>query len=206
MPPHYAISEALIVLAALYCGWRLFRRDQWMGAIGVLLFGAAASIGVYRFPTGQVQELAAVHRWAGQIGGLIGMGLIASECIRKALPASRKTGAMRACLIVIVISLLIALLKPALAVPLFLLWSLICIVGATALPAKSIINRFGFAALASLMLLNVVFLRQSNHLTQDVSWHAFHTLIAIWIFAIYWVLSIQTEREHLTDTLMADTR
>lgn len=194
MPPHYAISEAFIVLAALYCGWKLFHRGQWMGAIGVLLFGAAASIGVYRFPSGQVQELAAVHSWAGQIGGLVGMSLIASECIRKALLASGKTGAMKAYLVVMVLSLLIALLKPALAVPLFLLWSLICIVGASALPAKSMIKRFGSAALASLMLLNVVFLRQSNHLTQDVSWHAFHTLIAIWIFGIYWVLSVQAER------------
>lgn len=193
MPPHYAISEAFIVLAALYCGWKLARGSQWAGALGVLLFGAAASIGVYRFPTGQVAELAAIHKWAGQIGGLAGMALIASALAGKAASLSRRAAMMWVCLIALVITVLIAILKPALAVPFFLLWSLVSIAAAFGVPSGPVSRRLRFALCAGLMLLNVIFLRQSDFLGQDISWHAFHTLIAIWIFGIYRILVWQPE-------------
>lgn len=191
MPPHYAISEAFIVLAALYCGWRLARQSQWMGAIGILLFGAAASIGVYRFPTGQVEELAAFHRWAGQIGGLTGMALIASELLRNVVRYSKERTLISACLFALVVTVSLAIAKPNLAVPFFLLWTVISILAAFAWPAGSNLKRFQGMACTGLMLLNVIFLRQSSFLSQDISWHAFHTVVAIWIFGIYWLLTLQ---------------
>lgn len=191
MPPHYAISEAFIVIAALYCGWKLARCSQWMGAIGVLLFGAAASIGVYRFPSGLVAELASIHRWAGQIGGLTGMGLIAIELLTKAPPKSKKSILTWKCLFALLAMILAANLKVDLAVPFFLLWSATAIGAAFMLPAGPLVKRVGFAAVASIMLLNVIFIRQSNALSQDISWHIFHTLIALWIFGIFWMLTWQ---------------
>lgn len=193
MPPHYAISEAFIVIAALYCGWKLASRSQWMGAIGVLFFGAAASIGVYRFPSGQVAELASIHRWAGQIGGLTGMGLIAIELLTKAAPQSKKSVLKWGLLFTLLAMVLTANLKATLAVPLFLLWSIIAIIAAFTLPTSSLLKRLGFATIASVMLLNVIFIRQSNALSQDISWHIFHTFIAIWIFGIYWMLTWQSK-------------
>jgi len=189
MPPHYAVSEALIVIAALYAGWVLANRNQWMGAIGVLLFGAAAAIGVYRFPSGQVQELAALHKWAGQIGGLTGMSLIASGLLGASSLLSSRTQLKTYCLALCAISVALAFFKPALAVPLFLLWSLVAILAAFALPAKSLASRFGIALIAGVMLLNLVFVRRATYLTPDVSWHAFHALIAIWIIGVCWILT-----------------
>ncbi|MEP3891273.1 MAG: hypothetical protein ABJN69_12510 [Hellea sp.] len=193
MPPHYAISEAFIVIAALYCAWKLTRNSQWIGALGVLLFGAAASIGVYRFPSGQVAELASIHRWAGQIGGLAGMGLIGIEFLTKAAPKTKSSVLKWGFLIILLAMVLTANVKTALAVPFFLLWSIITIAAAFALPAGSILRRLGFAAIASIMLLNVIFIRQSNSLSQDMSWHIFHMLIAIWVFGIYCMLTWQTK-------------
>lgn len=193
MPPHYAISEAFIVIAALYCGWKLASRTQLMGAIGVLLFGAAASIGVYRFPSEQVAELASIHRWAGQIGGLTGMGLIAIELLTKAAPQWNKPVLKWSLLFALLAMVLIAIFKAPLAVPFFLKWSIASIVAAFIFPAGSLLKRFGFAAIASVMLLNVIFIRQSNALSLDMSWHIFHTLIAIWIFGIYWMISWQSK-------------
>ena len=193
MPPHYALSEAFIVIVALYCAWKLAQNSQWIGALGVLLFGAAASIGVYRFPSGQVEELASFHRWAGQIGGLTGMGLIGIAFLIKAAPKTKSSVLKWGLLFVLLAMVLTANLKAALAVPFFLLWSVVTIVGAFALPAGPVLRRLGFAAIASVMLLNVIFIRQSNSLSQDMSWHIFHTLIAIWIFGIYWILTSQTK-------------
>jgi hypothetical protein len=56
--PHYALSEALIVLVAIWVALRMTRRGAWSGALGVAIFGIAAGIGVVRFSLGQIEELA----------------------------------------------------------------------------------------------------------------------------------------------------
>lgn len=189
MAPHYAISEAFIVLAALWCGWKLFRRAHWMGASGTLLFGAAAAVGVYRFPSGQIEELANFHRLAGQLGGLVGMALIASELLRSVRPSHKRKVWTVISLTLTLLSLAVALQKPAMAVPLFLCWSLAGIVAAICIPQRDVFKRILFGAGASVMLLNVIFIRQSSLMTPDVSWHIFHMLVALWLVLIWGILS-----------------
>ena len=70
---HYAITELFIVLAALYGARQLLAHELHFAALGFLIFGAAASIGVIRFPSGQIEQLAGLHRLAGTLGGLIAM-------------------------------------------------------------------------------------------------------------------------------------
>ena len=184
MPAHYAISEAFITLAALWCAWKLFGRGQWMGAIGSLLFGAAAAIGIYRFPSGQVEELAHIHRVAGQMGGLIGMALITSEILRLAVPSNMRKSVRLACVAAIGICLFVALGKPPLSVPLFLIWSVLAIGAAFSLRPNSISKRIIFAACTGAMLVNVIFIRQSDLMDAHLSWHLFHTLVALWLIAV----------------------
>ncbi len=195
MAPHYAISEALIVLAALWCGWKLYHRGQWIGAIGTLLFGAAAAVGVYRFPSGQIEELANFHRSAGQLGGLVGMALIASELLKDVLPASKSKVIVVTSLSITLISFLIAWQNPAAAVPLFLCWSLVAIIAAICIPHRDVLKQALFGIGAALMLLNVIFIRQSSLMTQDLSWHIFHTLVAVWLVLI-WVMLGYKSGEH----------
>ncbi len=195
MPPHFAISEAFIVLAALYCGWKLYRNGFWMAAVGVICFGAAASVGVYRFPSGQVDALADIHRWAGQMGGLIGMIFISSELSKKAAPASKWHHGKWVFGGLMLGSILIVLIKPVIAVPLFLIWSLLSIGAAFTNPYAALSDRIRFALGASLMLLNVLFLRQAPYLSPNVSWHAFHIVVAIWIFVIAWILMWKPQLE-----------
>lgn len=192
MAPHYAISEAFIVLAALWSGWKLFRRGQWVGAIGTLLFGAAAAVGVYRFPSGQVEELANFHRLAGQLGGLVGMALIASELLKSALPTSKSNASVVATLAMTLISLVVAWQKLAIAVPLFLCWSLAAIVAAICIPQRAVLKRALFGIGAALMLLNVIFIRQSSLMSQDLSWHLFHTFVAVWLVLIWIILGFKS--------------
>lgn len=188
MPPHFAISEAFIVLAAIYCGWALYRSGFWMASVGVLCFGAAAAVGVYRFPSGHVEALADIHRWAGQMGGLIGMIFITSELSKKAAPTSKWDNGKWVFGGFILASILLVLIKPIMAVPLFLMWLLLGIGAAFANPYAVLSHRIRFALGTSLMLFNVLFLRQASYLHPYVSWHAFHIVIAIWIFVISWIL------------------
>lgn len=195
MAPHYAISEALIVLAALWCGWRFFHRGQWMGAIGTLLFGAAAAVGVYRFPSGQIEELANFHRLAGQLGGLVGMALIASELLKLMLPTSKSKVSVVVTLAMTLMSVVIAWQNPPVAVPLFLCWSLVGIVAAISIPQRDFLKRALFGMGAALMLLNVIFIRQSSLMAQDLSWHIFHTLVAVWLVLICLILGNKSREQ-----------
>ncbi|MGB0905918.1 MAG: hypothetical protein ACPGVT_00385 [Maricaulaceae bacterium] len=184
MPPHYAITEAFITLAAIWCAWKLFPRGQWMGAVGVLMFGAAAAIGVYRFPSGQVEELARLHFMAGQLGGLVGMGFIAAEFLRNAVGTAKRSSVMMASLALIALCFVVAILKPALSVPLFLLWSVAAIIGAFASAKGGTKARVLAGVLVSIMLLNVIFIRKSPAMSADISWHAFHAITAVWVVII----------------------
>ncbi|GGX73603.1 hypothetical protein GCM10011309_24600 [Litorimonas cladophorae] len=194
MPAHYAISEAFITLAALYCGWKLFTSGYKFAAIGTLLFGAAAAIGIYRFPSGKVEELAHIHAIAGQLGGLAGIGLIASEFLRLALPQTQRKLATPIALGLLLTCLIIAGVSPAHGVPFFLAWSVIAMGAAFALPSLTISRRIIYALIAGGMLLNVILFRQSPHLSAAVSWHVFHTLVAIWLVAIFFLFKKQTAR------------
>jgi hypothetical protein len=78
MPPSFAITELLIVLTAAFCFLRL-RKHYPFAAIGISLFGLAALIGVYRFLSGEVDQLASIHKYISQAGALLGLILITIE-------------------------------------------------------------------------------------------------------------------------------
>lgn len=173
---HYFITEAFIVIAAIVAGFRLIRQQKHLAAMGIALIGLAAAIGVYRFGFGKISELADIHKMAGQFGGLAGMTLIASEFARdqKRLIA----------LILALMSLVIAFIRPSLAVPFFLLWSLLVIAGTFMSVQGANSRKIKWALGASLMLLAVIFVRRSPALGADIAWHAFHSLVAIWVIVM----------------------
>ncbi len=174
---HYFVTEALIVISALFFGLRLVQRQKYLAAMGIALFGLAAAIGVYRFGFGKISELADVHKMAGQIGGLAGMSLIASEFVRE----KQKRLLV---LFLAFVCLVIAYIKPGLSVPLFLLWSLLVIAGTFISVEGSKSRKIKWTLGASLMLFAVIFVRRSPFLGPEMAWHAFHSLVTIWIIVI----------------------
>lgn len=180
--PHYGISESFIVIAALWAVWKLSQSQQYFGAFGIGLMGLAAALGVYRFGTGNITELADIHRMVGQYGGMAGMAFIAVEMLKKAFKSASEKLPSLLCLIVLAGSISLGITLPQLTIPLFLLWGLATVIAAACVASGS--KRIIFAALAGIMLLNVIFIRQSPHLAPDVSWHAFHTLTAVWILGL----------------------
>ena len=78
MPPHYALSDAFIVLVTIFAGNALRRNGQNLLAFSMACFGIAAAVGVVRFAGGLQDELASLHSGASQYLGLVGTLAVAS--------------------------------------------------------------------------------------------------------------------------------
>ena len=187
--PHYAISEAFIVLAALWCAARLGSSGQWWGALGSAIFGMAAAIGVYRFGAGQIAELASLHKNFSQIGGSIAMALMSTQLLLEAPRVHRAAAGKWILVAAVLASAVTAFAVPALTTPLFISWLAIAIIAAAMIPAKSIARRVARAAIVAVFLINLLWIRQSPLLGPDLSWHLFHILVALWLVGMDHVLA-----------------
>jgi hypothetical protein len=73
---------------------------------------------------------------------------------------------------------------PVARVPLFLLWSLVFIWRVGFHTPQIQLESFMKVCIAGLMLFNVIVFRQSPFMSPDVSWHIFHTLVALWMLGL----------------------
>ncbi|WP_430417690.1 hypothetical protein [Parasphingorhabdus sp.] len=185
--PHYAISEAFIVLAAIWSTIFLSRTGHRLAALGCAIFGCAAAIGVYRFGAGEISELAGFHKDFSQIGGSIAMALISAQFLL-AEPLVNRTAVGRwAIWAAVIVSAMFACAVPTLTTPLFIIWLSVAIIAAALIPASTIAGRLSLAALVSVFLINLLLIRQSPQLGPDLSWHLFHILVALWLLAIVYI-------------------
>lgn len=185
--PHYALSEALIVFAALWVAWQMARGGGWLGALGVAIFGFAAGIGVIRFGFGRIEQLANFHQAFAQIGGATAMALVALQCCMGSM--KMWSGWRLGIAMTLAIATLVAgLLVPSATVPLFLAWLIVGAIACAMLAAPGIRLRLARSAVFASFLVNVLLIRRSPLLSMDASWHIYHTLIALWLVGVWWVL------------------
>lgn len=172
MPLHFAITDALVALVAAWGAWQMLQSRQPVAALGFALFALAGLIGTMRITSGQIEQTALVHKMASQLGGLAGLVLLLSQIVRKQLWPHTPTASMLAA----VVALAIAAIAPAIGAALFIAMLLVAL--ALLLKARVFVGAAGFA----LMLINVTLVRQSVLLGPDISWHAYHVIVAIWLF------------------------
>ena len=187
--PHFALSELLIVIAALVCAVRYGKAGLWPAASGSLLFGVIAAIGAFRFGAEMLEQMASLHQGSSQIGGAVAMSLIAVQLLMLGLPSRKKF--RLAAFGLVIASGLVAILMPSLTMPMFLIWLMIAIVAAGLLPARGSWLRMSRAVMTGIFLFNVVAIRQSPLLGVGLSWHLFHTLIAVWLLGLLWVMPLR---------------
>ncbi|MEP2987820.1 MAG: hypothetical protein ABJN65_04660 [Parasphingorhabdus sp.] len=186
--PHYAISEAFIVLVAIWCMVRLSRSGYGLAALGSAIFGLAAAIGVYRFGTGEITELASFHKNFSQIGGSIAMALMSAQLLL-AEPSVKRTAVGRSIVLAaIIINTVTAFAFPALTTPLFIIWLSAAIIAAALIPASTFVRRISLAAIVSIFLINLLLIRRSPLLDPDLSWHLFHILVAVWLLGMIFII------------------
>jgi len=187
--PHYAISEAFIVVAAIWCAACLARSGQWLGALGSAIFGMAAAIGVYRFGANQIMELARFHKDFSQIGGSIAMALVSAQLLLAEPSVNRARARRWVVLAAVIVSAIIAFKVPALTSGLFLTWLSAATIATALIPTRTIASRISLVAIVSIFSINLLLVRQSPHLGPDLSWHLFHTLVALWLLGMIYVFA-----------------
>ncbi|MFM9852143.1 MAG: hypothetical protein ACKVOJ_04935 [Sphingomonadaceae bacterium] len=172
MPLHYALTDALVALVAAWGAWQMQQSRQPVAVFGFALFALAGLIGTVRITSGQIEQMAMLHKMASQLGGLAGLVLLLSQIVRKQLWSHTPTASMLAA----VVALAIAAIAPAIGAALFIAMLLVALT--LLLKARAFVGAAGFA----LMLLGAILVRQSGILGPDISWHAYHVIVAIWLF------------------------
>lgn len=182
MPLHFAITDALVALIGAWGTWRMLREREPVAGLGFALFALAGFIGTMRITSGQIDQLAMVHKIASQLGGIAGLVLLLSTIVRKQLWRHSTMVSVLAALA----AFAIAALVPAIGAGLFVAMLLV----ATALLFR--VRAYAGAAGFALMLINLALVRQSVLLGPDISWHAYHVIVAIWLFCT--AISLKTEK------------
>jgi len=182
---HYAISEAAVLLSALVCLFALLKGSKPLAAMAAALLGLAGAIGVVRFGTGQVDALKAVHQIVSQIGGLAAMGLMAAQFIVTLAAEGSKRHVQWASLGLVVLSLLIAALKPVAGQAIGASWLVVLVIAVWFLAKdRPMPQAVGAVALSALMLVNALWVRKSTHMTSAFSWHLYHGLVSVWLLGV----------------------
>ena len=185
----FAISELFIVVAATWCTYKLSQRAMWLAAIGSTVLGAIAALGAYRYGLNQVTELAALHKSASQIGGAIAIILIGGQFLLL-FPWVKKYTFRKASVALTIIGSILAIVTfPVVAVAVVLIWILVPILVTACGQYERLTTRFHLTGLISIFLLNFLIVRQSPVLGPIYSWHLYHTLIAMWLIALVYVLN-----------------
>ena len=171
LPFHFALSEALIVVAAIYAVSQTWRVDRWF-AVGLAAIGVAACVGVIRIAARMTGEIVILHEFLSLYGTLFGLGCIFGALLgwRAWLPPV--LGAVAAAL---------GMTFPA-THPLLLA---VLILGGAALAYRSTADRkllaagsFAFLLLAGLASLPF----RADY--PSLGWHIFHTLAAVWFVLV----------------------
>lgn len=186
--PHFALSELLIVVAAIICAVKLGKAAMWLAAAGSLLFGVIAAIGAFRFGLGEMDALEEIHQLFSQTGGAIALSLITSQLLLLSVFTQHKTSL--ALYVTLIGSAFVAFLVPAAPMPLFLAWLVVAILAAALMPAAMPRTRILRALLVGIFLINIVAVRQSPLLGVGLSWHMFHVLVAVWLSCVSWVILV----------------
>ena len=179
MPAHYALSDAAIVLAALWAVPALWRKGQVVPAFAIACFGTAAAIGVVRFAAGLQTELAALHAGGSQALGLAALVALAAAGLRH-------FGGRQATAVLLAILALAAgifCLAHALVAPLTMLALAAALASGLWRAARSGASWLGPAGLLLLLVDNIA-IRRAPWLSEAAAWHGYHLLITLALLAL----------------------
>ncbi len=174
MPAHYALSDAVIVLVALWGAVDLSRQQQLLPAFAMACFGMAATVGVVRFGAGLQAELAPLHAGASQLLGLAGAAALAAAC----LPRSGGGRDMLLAAAGLTVAGLIFSFASTGIAPFFILALTIALFAKLSQAVRAGSDWLTPAGIA-LLLANSLIVRGAPWLADATAWHAYHLLIAL---------------------------
>lgn len=174
MPAHYGLSDAVIMLVAIWGAVALSKERRLLPAFSMACFGIPAAIGVVRFGAGLQGELAPLHAGASQLLGLAGAAALAAFCLQR-------TGGRRDSLLAAAILMaagLVFFFTTERIAPLFILALTVALCAALLRAARTRSDWLTSAGLA-LLLANALVIRRAQWLSEEIAWHGYHLLIAL---------------------------
>ena len=184
-PTHFAITEILILLSSLYSVYILKDRKEFFALIGVVLIGIAATVGIIRYGINDSSTIVQLNKILGIYSGLTCIGLIS---IQMAYNLQWKY-IYKILIAILVVSFIVSIIWPKQFIfNLILIWSIISILIVMDYPNYSLAQKFLRGLTMSILLIGFLTVRKNGLLTgifdPSVSFHLYHIIIAIWIFAI----------------------
>eukprot|EP00435_Cladocopium_sp_Y103_P077265 s1_g1004.t1 len=168
--PHYALSEAVLLVVAIWAAIRLLRSGLSFASVGVFLFGIAAAMGVWRFGTNAIDDWASLHRVLSLTGGVTGLALIIAQMLQMKFPGLASPSAVGSFALGSAVLGGVALLQPSTATPMFLGLLLTGTILTLMFPVASFKSRALSAAGFSLFLFNILVVRRSELLGPSFSY------------------------------------
>ena len=192
LPAHYAITEILIVVATYFSVKKLFYYKNYYAAIGILLIGITAFIGVIRFGLVSTDFMVYLNRVLAVFAGIITMSLISIQIVNNSF--SKKLAYLLLAISILTFLLLFVWTQPVFKLISLFIWSFAAILLTFQIPQKSISLKFLKSLTMAILLIAFLTLSKGIGLLTDlflpsVSFHIYHILIALWVFLISYSIS-----------------
>ena len=188
-PVHYALTELLIVAACIFSINKLSRNSYYFALFGIVLIGIAAAIGAVRFGLLSTEFIVQLNKILALYAGVLCLSLVATQIV---FNLNFKILGW----IVFALSLLSiasGFVWPKLIlIKLIYFWSILSIILVLFIHEEEISKRIVKSILMSILLISFLTVSKRGLLTDslgaDLSFHLYHTLIAIWVVSINFII------------------
>ncbi len=167
LPLHYALSEALIVIAAVFAVVRAWRVDHWF-AVGLAAMGVAALAAIVRIVGDMTGDIIILHEFLSRYGALFGLGCMGGAMLGQKAWLPPLLGVVAAGL---------GMTLPAASA---LLLAGLILSGAALAYRRTVDRKFLAAGSFAFLLLAGLASMPFRAEHPALSWHIFHTLVAVW--------------------------
>ena len=188
-PVHYVLTELLIVAACIFSVNKLSRNNYYFALLGIILIGIAAAVGAVRFGLLNTEFIIQLNKILALYAGVLCLSLITTQIVFNL--NFKILGWL--VFVLAVLSIISGFIWPKiLLIKLIYFWSILSIILVLFIPEEGISKRIIKSILMSILLISFLTVSKRGLLTDslgaDLSFHLYHTLIAIWVVSINFVI------------------
>ena len=192
LPAHYALTEILIVIATYLSIRKLLIDKNYYAAIGIFLIGLTACIGAIRFGIISTDFMTYLNKILAVLTGILALSLISIQIISNSI--SKKLARLLLVLSIFIFLSLFIWTQPILKLALLFIWSFTAILLTFQMSQKTISIKFLKSLTMSILLIAFLTLSKkigliTDYVSPSLSFHAYHILIALWVFLINYSIS-----------------
>ena len=188
-PVHYALTELLIVAACIFSINKLSRNSCYFALFGIVLIGIAAAIGAVRFGLLSNEFIVQLNKILALYAGVLCLSLVATQIVFNL--NFKILGWI--VFVLVILSIVSGFVWPKLfLIKLIYFWSILSIILVLFIHEEEISKRIVKSILMSILLISFLTVSKRGLLTDslgaDLSFHLYHTLIAIWVVSINFII------------------